>query len=114
MGSPGQHHPRPTQRAGAERTKRPAPTLFHPVPAFLKMSMKKQRLHVSYTEAHRLRQILLSAEIEMLHKKDVRALLTILDDVYPAPIRAHSSLITPIFAGIGIGMALVLIVAMFW
>lgn len=80
----------------------------------MKKLQPQYALHVSYAEANRLRHLLLAEDVEVLSKKDVRTLLSILDDVYPAPIRAHSSLVAPIFAGIGIGFAIVLIVALFW
>jgi hypothetical protein len=79
----------------------------------MKKLQSQHALHVSYAEANRLRHLLLAEDVEILGKKDVRTLLLILNDVYPAPIRAQSSLVAPIFAGIGIGIIIVLAMAMF-
>ncbi len=70
---------------------------------------------VSYAEAQRVRNLLLSSDVETLSKRDVTTIINILNDVYPpkqlssVPVRWH-----PLLVGIGIGLLLVIGIALFW
>lgn len=71
----------------------------------------KNRLRVKYTEANRVRSLLLSDKTQMLSKRDVQTLVKILNDVYPLPKRKPRMLWQPLLVGIGIGLLLVIGVA---
>jgi hypothetical protein len=74
---------------------------------------RKPQLRVRYAEANRVRSLLLSEDVQMLSKRDVQTLLKILDDVYP--IRRRSSQLSvwqPLLIGIGIGLLLMLGIAL--
>jgi hypothetical protein len=72
-------------------------------------------LRVSYAEAQRVRTLLLSSEAETLSKRDVAAILTIIDDVYPSrPPASRTIRWHPLLVGIGIGLVLVIGIALFW
>jgi hypothetical protein len=69
------------------------------------------RLRVNAAEANRVRQLLLSEDVQMLHKRDIHTLLKILDDVYPARYASRQrrkSAWRPLLIGIGIGLLLIL------
>ncbi len=70
--------------------------------------LNERHLKVKYTEANRLRSILLSEETQTLSKRDVQTLLRILDDVYPVQDRKPHLDWKPLLVGIGIGIILVL------
>lgn len=74
-----------------------------------------RRLRVSYAEAQRVRQRLLSADVETLSKRDVSTLLTILHDVYP-PKSSEAGVARrhPMLLGMGIGLLLILGIAVLW
>jgi hypothetical protein len=66
---------------------------------------------VNAAEANRVRGLLLSEDVQMLHKRDIQTLLKILDDVYPARYAARQrkrSAWQPLLIGIGIGLLLVM------
>jgi len=68
------------------------------------------RLRVNAAEAKRVRQLLLSEDVQMLHTRDIQTLLKILDDVYPvryAP-RRRQSVWKPLLVGMGIGLLLII------
>lgn len=70
------------------------------------------KLRVSRGEANRLRRMLRSEDQQTLSSRDVRALLKILDDVYPVKKQtAPTNIKQPLLLGIGIGIILVLGVA---
>jgi hypothetical protein len=64
------------------------------------------RLRVSAADAHRLRSLLLSHEVGLIGSQDIRKLVTILEDVYPAQRqrRPHWQVI---LLGMGIGLAII-------
>ena len=69
------------------------------------------RLRVKAAEANRVRGLLLSEDVQMLHKRDIQTLLKILDDVYPARYASRyrrKSAWRPLLLGIGIGLLLIL------
>jgi hypothetical protein len=69
------------------------------------------RLRVKTAEANRVRQLLLSEDVQMLHKRDIQTLLKILDDIYPvryAPRQRQKSAWQPLLIGMGIGLLLVI------
>lgn len=72
---------------------------------------QKNRLHVSYAEANRVRSLLLSSDVEMLSKRDVQTLIKILNDVYPVRQQKTPLMWQPLFIGIGIGLLLVIGIA---
>ena len=73
----------------------------------------KPRLRVRYAEANRVRSLLLSEDVQMLSKRDVQTLLKILDDVYPVQkLQPQSSMWQPLLIGIGIGLLLMLGIAL--
>lgn len=72
-------------------------------------------LRVSYTEAHRVRNLLLASDVETLSKRDVATIITILNDVYPPKQSAPGSIHWhPLLVGIGIGLLLVIGIAFLW
>ena len=74
---------------------------------------RNPRLRVRYAEANRVRSLLLSEDVQMLSKRDVQTLLKILDDVYP--VQKHPSQLSvwqPLLIGIGIGLLLMLGIAL--
>lgn len=69
------------------------------------------RLRVHAAEASRVRGLLLSEDVHMLHKRDIQTLLKILDDVYPARYGSRyrqKSAWRPLLIGMGIGLLLVM------
>jgi hypothetical protein len=74
------------------------------------------RLRVSFTDADRVRRHLLSEQVEVLNTRDIRTMLTILNDVYPsAGMRSRRHTASPVapkpvwqpfLLGIGIGLVL--------
>ena len=69
------------------------------------------RLRVKTAEANHVRDLLLSEDVQMLHKRDIHTLLKILDDVYPVRQRQrpqHQSMWKPLLIGMGIGLLLVI------
>ena len=76
---------------------------------------RQSALRVSYAEAQRVRNLLLSSEVDTLSKRDVTTIIKILNDVYPQKqsislsVRWH-----PLLVGIGIGLLLVIGIAFFW
>lgn len=72
---------------------------------------QQNRLHVSYAEANRVRSLLLSSDVEMLSKRDVQTLIKILNDVYPIRQQKAPLMWQPLFIGIGIGLLLVIGIA---
>jgi hypothetical protein len=75
----------------------------------------RQRLRVSFADADRVRRHLLSEQVEVLTTRDIRTMLKILNDVYPArKMRSQanstrsSSLWPSFLLGIGIGLVLLL------
>jgi hypothetical protein len=66
------------------------------------------RLRVSYTEAHRVRLLLLSDDVEKLNARDVQTILKIIDDVYPMRTHRFFRNWQPFLVGIGIGILLIL------
>lgn len=74
---------------------------------------RKNGLRVKYAEADRVRSLLLSEDVQMLNKRDVQTLLRILEDVYPDRKRQpQSSVWQPLLIGIGIGLLLMLGIAL--
>lgn len=74
---------------------------------------RKNGLRVKYAEADRVRSLLLSEDVQMLNKRDVQTLLRILEDVYPVQKRQpQSSVWQPLLIGIGIGLLLMLGIAL--
>lgn len=74
---------------------------------------RKNGLRVKYAEADRVRSLLLSEDVQMLNKRDVQTLLQILDDVYPVQKRQPQlSVWPPLLIGIGIGLLLMLGIAL--
>jgi hypothetical protein len=74
---------------------------------------RNHRLRVRYAEANRVRSLLLSEDVQMLSKRDVQTLLRILDDVYP--VRKYPTQLSawqPLLIGIGIGLLLMLGIAL--
>jgi hypothetical protein len=79
-----------------------------------KTTQRTGKLRVSYAEAQRVRRLLLSSEVESLSNRDVATIVRILNDVYPQ----KSSISTPVFwqpllVGVGIGLLLVIGIALF-
>jgi len=76
---------------------------------------RQPALRVSYAEAQRVRNLLLSSDVEMLSKRDVTTIINILNDVYPQKqppslsVRWH-----PLLVGMGIGVLLVIGIAFLW
>jgi hypothetical protein len=70
------------------------------------------RLRVKYAEANRVRLLLLSENVQTLSKRDVQTLLRILDDVYPTRTRKPGLVWQPLLLGIGIGLILVIAMAL--
>jgi hypothetical protein len=68
----------------------------------------KHRPRVKYAEANRVRSLLLSEKVQTLSKRDVQTLIQILDDVYPAQQRRPRLVWQPILIGIGIGIILII------
>lgn len=68
----------------------------------------KQRLRVKYAEANRVRRLLYSEDVQTLNKQDIQTLLTILNDVYPVRERKPQHVLQPLLIGIGIGIILIL------
>jgi hypothetical protein len=68
---------------------------------------------VSYAEAHRLRTMLLSADVDTLSRRDVHTMIKILNDIYPVR-QTHSSAFMwqPLLVGVGIGLFLVICFAL--
>ncbi len=76
----------------------------------------QSRLRVSFSDADRVRRHLLSERVEVLNTKDIRAMLNILNDVYPTkgihsrqPSKHASqsqSIWQPFLLGVGIGLVL--------
>lgn len=62
-----------------------------------------RRLRVPAAEAHRLRSMLLSDDVGLIGSQDIRKLVTILEDTYPAP-RSRRSPWQPLLVGIGLGL----------
>lgn len=76
---------------------------------------RKPALRVSYAEAQRVRTLLVSSDIDTLSKRDVATIVKILNDVYPQkPPTSTSILWQPLFVGFGIGLLLVIGIALFW
>ena len=72
-------------------------------------------LRVSYAEAQRVRNLLLSSDVETLSKRDVTTIITILNDVYPPKPSTSSSIRWhPLLVGMGIGLLLVIGIALLW
>jgi hypothetical protein len=69
------------------------------------------RLRVSYPEAQRVRSILLSSDVETLTRRDIQTLLTIVNDVYPMRKPGTPMLWQPLLFGAGIGLLVVLGIA---
>jgi hypothetical protein len=79
-----------------------------------KTTQRTGKLRVPYAEAQRVRRLLLSSEVESLSNRDVTTIVKILNDVYPQ----KSSISTPVFwqpllVGVGIGLLLVIGIALF-
>lgn len=75
----------------------------------------RQKLRVPYAEAHRVRTLLVSSEVESLSNRDVTTLIKILNDVYPQRQSASRPFLwQPLLMGIGIGLLLVIGIALFW
>ena len=69
------------------------------------------RLRVKIAEANRMRRLLLSKDVQMLHTRDIQTLLKILDDVYPVrytPRHRQQPVWQPLLIGMGIGLLLVM------
>ena len=68
---------------------------------------------VSYAEAHRLRRMLLSADVETLSRRDVHTMIKILNDIYPVrQTRSSAAMWQPLLVGVGIGLFLVICIAL--
>lgn len=89
-----------TTSSKRSRTQRRAPS----------QTSRKSRggLRIPYADADRVRQHLLSEDVQELSRQDVRTLLKILDDVYPTSSRASTPIWLPLLIGIGIGLLLIL------
>lgn len=72
----------------------------------------RNRLRISFAEANRVRSLLLSPEVETLSKRDIQTLLVILNDVYPVRRSASTVIWQPFVLGSGIGLLLVIGVAL--
>ncbi len=70
--------------------------------------MNNNHLRVKYAEADRVRELLLATDVHTLSKRDVQILLQILNDVYPVRKRKSRFLWQPLLIGIGIGLILVI------
>lgn len=76
----------------------------------------RARLRVPFDDADRVRRHLLSEQVEVLNTRDIRTMLSILNDVYPnsgthvrqnAPRATSShSIWQPFLLGVGIGLML--------
>ena len=73
---------------------------------------RKNQLKVKYAEANRVRLLLLSEDVQTLSKRDVQTLVKILDDVYPGRERKSRSAWQPLLIGIGIGLILIIGIAL--
>lgn len=73
---------------------------------------RKNHLKVNYAEANRVRLLLLSEDVQTLSKRDVQTLVKILDDVYPGRERKSHSAWQPLLIGIGIGLILIIGIAL--
>ncbi len=76
-----------------------------------KRPSKNSGLKVKYAEADRVRSLLLSQDVQVLSKRDIQTLLNILDDVYPVRERKSHQIWKPLLIGVGIGLILVIGVA---
>lgn len=72
---------------------------------------RKNLSRVPYSEANRVRSLLLSSDVEMLSRRDIQTLLKILNEVYPVRERKPALLWQPLLIGIGIGLLLVISIA---
>ena len=73
---------------------------------------RKNHLKVKYAEANRVRLLLLSEDVQTLSKRDVQTLVKILDDVYPGRVHKSRSAWQPLLIGIGIGLILIIGIAL--
>jgi len=73
---------------------------------------KRTRLSVNSAEANRVRSLLISEHVRTLRKRDVQTLLQILDDTYPDQKRKPRLVWQPLLVGIGIGLVLVISMAL--
>lgn len=95
-------------RAGAARSiksprRNAARSAFPESPSQRLQTGAPRRLRVPAAEADRLRSLLLSDEVGLIGSQDIRKLVTVLEDVYPAQRRRHAYW-QPLLMGIGIGL----------
>jgi hypothetical protein len=64
-----------------------------------------RRLRIPDAEACRLRSLLLSDDVGLIGSQDIRKLVIILEDVYPAP-RPRRTFWRPLLMSIGVGLAI--------